>query len=90
MLERFPAVDGVVLDAGIDDVPSSEIVRFIKALRPKLAVVAINAPGQPWCEGADYHLDYFDPVQLLALLQSFHPEETAETKAHDKDLQKGS
>jgi CheY-like chemotaxis protein len=58
---RFPAVSGVVLDGGIDDVACEEVVRQIKSIQPKVPVIVIAAPGFEGCPEADFHLESFRP-----------------------------
>lgn len=75
-IQRFPAIDGVVLDAGLRDLSADEVVNQIKNLYPKVPVIVICAPGTDECPRADYHLEFFDPASLLELLQKLRPSET--------------
>jgi CheY-like chemotaxis protein len=85
-VERFPDIDGAVLDAGVRDMPLAEVARGIKQLQPKMPVVVICSPGGVACPEADYHLDFFDPEALLKLLQGLFPEASAEIRARDQQL----
>ena len=76
-LKKFPAMDGVVIDAGITDLPCSEVVKQLKAIQPSVIVVAVGRLGNDPCAGADHYLESFDPAKLLKLLQRLHPEKTA-------------
>src|ERR1700760_3188619 len=76
-LKKFPAMDGVVIDAGIADVPCSEAVRQLKAIQRNVSIVAVGRIGHDPCAGADHYLESFDPAKLLKLLQRLHPEKTA-------------
>ncbi len=58
-LRRFPAVDGVVMDASLSDMPCADLARELKAIQPKLIIIAISGPNRDYCEGADHHLDTF-------------------------------
>ena len=60
-VERFPALDGAVIDAGIPDMPCSELVKTLRRLQPKLKVVVIDGPEAPACAGADETLRSFEP-----------------------------
>src|ERR1700761_1325764 len=76
-IRRFPALDGVVMDA---DMPGMSCLEFIAALReiaPTIPVIGVSAPRVGACDGADYQLESFDPKRLLALLQTLRPKETA-------------
>ena len=85
-LERFPAVDGVVMDASLPDMHCDKLVKALKKISPKLVVIAISGPGRDFCEGADHHLDTFAPAPLLELLKQLDPEQTAEIEARNEEL----
>ena len=76
-LRRFPAMDGVVLDAGIADLPCSEVVKQLKAIQRNVIIVVVGTLGNAPCVGADHYLENFDPAKLLKLLQRLQPEKTA-------------
>ncbi len=86
MLERFPAVNGIVVEMGIDDMGSEELVGKIKRLTPNLPVIAIAAPGGNSFPSADFHLDSFQPAKLLELLKKLEPKETAEIETRNEQL----
>ena len=85
-LASFPNVCGVVLDAGVRDMPCCDLVTAVKAFKPELPIVLISVPGSPDCPQADFHLDTFDPARLLTLLQSLRPAEVAEIEAVSERL----
>jgi response regulator RpfG family c-di-GMP phosphodiesterase len=85
-LGRFPAVDGVVLDAGLTDMPCADLIRALRVIQPKLVVVAISGPRRDFCDGANHHLDTFEPARLLELLKQLEPEKSAEIEAHNEKL----
>ena len=86
-LKRFPALNGVVLDAGVPDITCAEVVAQIKAMQPSLPVIVVGRPGRLDCGGEDTFLESFDPRKLLDLLQKLQPQETAIIKKRDEDLQ---
>ena len=88
VLAKFPAVNGVVLDAGIGDMDCCELIEKLKEIVPKLVVILISWPGAKGCDRADYQLESFNPARLLALLQQLEPEETAAINQHDVSLKK--
>ena len=73
-LQRFPNIDGVVLDAGIKDHPCAALVRQLKQIKEGLLVIVIGTPHTSDCDGADQLLESFDPSRLLLLLQRLVPE----------------
>lgn len=85
-LRRFPAVDGVVMDAEMPDRPCPDLVRTIKQINPAIPVVIVHRPLSEPCSGADHQLDTFDPRQLLALLQGLCPEHTEAVEMRNERL----
>lgn len=86
MLRRFPAVDGVVMDAEMPESPCPDLVRSLKALAPSVPVIIVHRPLSEPCSDADHQLDTFDPKQLLSLLQSLCPEHTEAVEKRDEML----
>ncbi|MGI4828807.1 MAG: response regulator [Janthinobacterium lividum] len=58
-LELFPAVHGVVLDAGMKDMPRGDLVTRLKELSPQVPIVVIGTPSQRTCTGEDHFLESF-------------------------------
>jgi CheY-like chemotaxis protein len=85
-LKKFPAVDAVVLDAGVGDLPCRDVVKHIREIRPQIPVIAVGTLGNDSCPGADHSLEAFDPSKLLKLLQRLEPEKTALILQMDEKL----
>ena len=85
-LEKFPAVDGVVVDANIKDISCPELCRRLRDLQPKITIIAISGIGGHPCDGADHLLESFAPAKLLELIKRLDPEKTAAIEAHDAEL----
>jgi CheY-like chemotaxis protein len=85
-LERFPRVDGIVLDAGLCDGSCFDLVTALREIQPRLIVIAVSAPGADPVPNADHQLESFDPRRLLALLEKLKPYETAAIEARNEDL----
>ncbi|WP_263357763.1 response regulator [Acidicapsa ligni] len=88
-LKKFPAIEGVVADSGMIDMPCEELISALKALRPDIPTVVICTPRGGICKTADHSLESFDPRLLLALLQKLHPVATAEIEKRNEDLEDG-
>ena len=86
IFKRFPAISGIVLDGGLDDVSCSDIAREVKQLQPKLPVIVIVAPGFSECPEADYRLESFDPAKLLEILRKLKPGASAEIEKRNEQL----
>ncbi len=85
-LAKFPAVDGVVMDANLKDMPCSELCRKLRQIHPKLTIIAISGVGRHACDGADYLLESFAPAALLELIKSLDPASAKAIEAHNEEL----
>jgi CheY-like chemotaxis protein len=86
IFKRFPAVSGIILDGGLDDISCDDVARAIKSIQPKIPIIVIAGPGFKGCPDADYHLESFDPAKLLDILRKLKPEEAAEIEKRNEDL----
>ncbi len=84
-LARYPAVDGIVLDAGMPDVGCADLIRSLKRMQPEIPLVLIATPSRSFCEGADHVLESFDPTKLLLLLAGLVPQST-QLQEHEEAL----
>jgi response regulator RpfG family c-di-GMP phosphodiesterase len=87
VLRKFPAIDGVVTDSGMPDMPCHELVAALKEIKPGIEVIVVCTPRQCTCETADHTLESFDPRLLLTLLQKLHPEAHASIEKRNEDLE---
>ncbi len=85
-LQRFPAVSGAVLDAGVKDVPCIDLIATLKKIVPGILVIAVGTPGEADCRNADRYLASFEPVRLLEILKALEPEKTAEIEHQEGRL----
>jgi DNA-binding response OmpR family regulator len=86
IFKRFPAVTGVVLDGGLDDLPCNDLAKAIKTLHPTIPIILITAPGLVDCPDADYVIESFEPGKLLSILKELKPEESAHIEKRNEDL----
>jgi len=86
-LKKYPALDGVVLDAGMEDMPTEKLIASLKQLQPRITVVLVCSPRFAPCEDADYTVESFDPRKLLALLEKLQPEAIAAIEKRNEDLE---
>ncbi|WP_035349442.1 response regulator [Edaphobacter aggregans] len=86
MMRRFPAIDGVVMDGELHDLPAEQLTQELKKVEPKLPVIVICAPGFVDCPSADVLLESFQPAKLLETLRKLKPRESAEIEKHDEDI----
>lgn len=85
-VEKFPAVDGAVVDAVMPDMACQDLVKALKGIRPELLIIVVGKPGGWRCDAADHVLDTFDPTRLMDLLKSLQPEPIEAIQARDAEL----
>lgn len=86
ILKKFPNLDGVVADTGVDDIPFEDLVRALKEIRSDIPVIAISTPRSGDSQLADYQLDSFEPVRLLELLKKLEPERSQAIEEQNERL----
>ncbi|MDE1177016.1 MAG: response regulator [Edaphobacter sp.] len=86
MLGRFPAIDGVVMDGELDDIPAEYLTTELKKIDATLPVLVICAPGYEGCPSADVQLESFQPQKLLEALRKLKPREAEQIEKHDEDI----
>jgi CheY-like chemotaxis protein len=86
VFNRFPAVSGIVLDGGLEDVSCGELARQMKSVQPQVPIIVIATPGFTGCPAADFQLESFDPAKLLEILRGLKPEASAEIEKRNEDL----
>jgi DNA-binding NtrC family response regulator len=85
-IDRFPNVDGVILNATLRDMPCPRIVSTIRGRSPQVPIVVVQGPGSQPCSGATHYLDSFDPANLLELLHKLFPRATQVIEQQDDAL----
>jgi DNA-binding NtrC family response regulator len=85
-LKKFSAVDGVVVDALMDDMHCTDLVGELRKVKPDIPIIAICPPGAAACEGVTEQLESFDPRRLLAILEKLVPDQTDAIEKHEEDL----
>jgi DNA-binding NtrC family response regulator len=85
-LREFPAIRGVVLDAGIYGMSCAELSGRLKQIKPGIPVIVIAGPGDDECAGADYEVESLDPRKLLEALQKLNPKDVAAIEKQEERL----
>ncbi len=88
LFRRFPALDGVVMDGELDDIPAEEVVQEIKAIEPNCPVIVICTPDYAACPSSDIHVESFQPAKLLETLRGLKPKESEEIEKRNEELDK--
>jgi DNA-binding response OmpR family regulator len=84
--QRFPAISGVVLDSGLEDLSCRKVAQTIKQARPSMPVIVISSPDAGDCPEADFQLESFEPAKLLEALKGLEKKASAEIEKRNEEL----
>jgi len=87
LLERFPRVDGIVMNASGHEEECVQLVTKFRKLAPGIRVVLTSGKDVVDCGPVELHLDSYDPRKLLAALAKMFPEESARLVQRDDELE---
>lgn len=85
-LERFPAMDGIVVNADTEDMECNELIASLRQIVPTVQIVVVGRSWSSNCGGADYAVETFEPDKLLAALRKMRPREAEAIEKHDEQL----
>lgn len=85
-LRKYPALDGVVVDAAMRDMPCADLVRSLKEIAPQIVVIVVGLKQQGACDGAETYLDSFDPVRLLDRIKTMQGPIVEKISSRDQEL----
>jgi DNA-binding NtrC family response regulator len=85
-LKAFPALQGVVLDSDVADMPCEDLVNRLKSINAAIPIIAVCGPGDPPCTNADYQLESFEPRVLLDLLEKLLKAQSAAIEKREEEL----
>ncbi|MFP5228191.1 MAG: response regulator [Acidobacteriota bacterium] len=84
-LERFSAVDGIVLDSEVKGMTCHEMIQRLRAIRPEVPIITVSPSGYDPCGEEDFHVSSYDPQDLLLQLNHICPKEIREA-AEESDF----
>jgi CheY-like chemotaxis protein len=87
-VRKFPAIDGVVTDSGMVDMPCDTLLAQIREISPDIPLVVVDTPSGTSCKLATHLLDTFDPARLLRLLESIFPEAATVIEKRNEELER--
>lgn len=76
MLNRFPKVDGAVIDTEVRGMSCADLIQQLREIRPDLPVITVSPTGYEKCGGEQFHVSSYDPQDLLEQLQAVCPKKT--------------
>jgi CheY-like chemotaxis protein len=85
-LERFPSIDGIVLDTQLRGRPCAELISQLRAINTDVPIITVSPSGHDPCGGEQYHVSTFDPKHLLDALQQVCPKEMSQVVKHESEI----
>ncbi len=86
-LKRFPKVDGVVVNADMeDDGVCRKLIDNLRAIVPNLDVIVISTGGRVRHDRTEHTVDSLNPKELLECLQTLRKDATAEILSRESKM----
>ena len=89
-LERFPNVDGIVLDTEVHGRTCKEFIDQLRTKRANIPIITVSPSGHNPCGDEWFHVSSFDPEKLLAALEDLFPKEIKQVVKEDEDCSEHS
>ncbi len=85
-LERFPLVNGVVINSELQGKSSCrEVIDRLRAVKSEVPIITVSPSGQDRCGGEQFHVSSYDPKQLLDVLDAICPKDDGEAAQAGSD-----
>jgi CheY-like chemotaxis protein len=84
-LKKYPAVDGLVCNTGVRDMPVHKVVEAARKINSKLPIIVIGPEGDKLDEPV-FQVRSFDPQRLLDVLQSLLPDKITAISDHEDEM----
>jgi CheY-like chemotaxis protein len=85
-LERFPNIDGVVLDTQLRGRSCAQLISQMRTVHADVPIITVSPSGHDPCGGEQYHVSNFDPKHLLEALQKVCPKEMSRVVKHEGEI----
>lgn len=85
-IERFPNIDGVVLDTQLKGRPCAEIIGRLRSAKIDMPIITVSPSGHDPCGGEQFHVSTFDPKQLLEAVKKISPQRMSYVVQRENDI----
>ena len=89
-LERFPNVDGIVLDTDVRGRTCKDFIDQLRTKRANVPIITVSPSGHNPCGDEWLHISSFDPEKLLAALEKIYAKEITQVVEEDEDCSEHS
>lgn len=88
-LQRFPNVDGIVLDTQLRGGSCAEVIDQLRSTNAEMPIITVSPSGHDPCGGEQYHVSTFDPKQLLEAVKKISPKRMSYVVQRENDISSG-
>jgi len=85
-LQRFPNIDGIVLDTQLRGRDCAMLIEDLRALQPDMPIITISPTGQTPCGNENIHVSSYDPVHLIEAVQKIAPLRMSYVVKREKEI----
>ena len=89
-IERFPNIDGIVLDTQLKGRPCAELIDRLRTANTDMPIITVSPSGHDPCGGEQFHVSNFDPRQLLEAVKKISPNRMSYVEQRESDISSGN
>lgn len=89
-VERFPNIDGIVLDTQLKGRPCAEVIGLLRSSQKNLPIITVSPSGHDPCGGEQFHVSNFDPKQLLEAVRKISPARMSYVAKRESEIASGA
>lgn len=89
-VERFPNIDGIVLDTQLKGRPCAEVIGLLRNSQKNMPIITVSPSGHDPCGGEQFHVSNFDPKQLLEAVRKISPARMSYVAKRESEIASGA
>ena len=89
-VERFPNIDGIVLDTQLKGRPCAEVIGLLRNSQKNMPIITVSPSGHDPCGGEQFHVSNFDPKQLLEAVRKISPARRSYVAKRESEIASGA
>jgi CheY-like chemotaxis protein len=89
-IERFPNIDGVVVDTQLKGRPCGELIELLRNTQKGMPIITVSPSGHDPCGGEQFHVSTFDPKQLLEAVKKISPTRMSYVMKRENEISFGT
>jgi CheY-like chemotaxis protein len=85
-LQRFPNIDGIVLDTELTGRDCAKLIEDLRGLQPDMPIITISPTGQTPCGNENIHVSSYDTLQLIEAVRELAPQRMSYIVKREKEI----